>query len=493
VLLIPGEGLAAPFWSPRSTDLAWFEEDNLKRAPIDGGRAITICRLPDRTLKALFGAGGVWQDDDQILFTVGELGLTRVSAAGGEPHEILAPAPDEAAFHHLSALPGKSVIFVVRREQGGPDTIAVWNPNEPRQSKRVLVQRPGTQLRWPVHTSPGHVLFIDVSSEGPELWALPVSLSTFQPAGNPFRLSEIALRVSASTDGTLALLHLQSYGEMFHARQLIWVDRTGKPGATFGPVQKGLHFQRLSPDERSVLFTAQESRLESRIWVLDLPGGTAVPLPSSASEDYPEWLPSGREMAVTIDDDKAEGMTAIRPVEGTGPIKTVGRGILLHVSPSGEYAFLRTGGSGRPITNYYVRLTSEPIVPIPLPGSSPNLVNRVHVRPDLSPDDVTFAFQSDESGRPESSGLAQLGYGDQDEVTVVPFFTDVSGRKNITTCFRHAFVVTNVAAFSNLTLRVLRDDGAVVYLNGRLFYRLYAATTAHSANDWTPCSPRMKN
>jgi hypothetical protein len=89
--------------------------------------------------------------------------------------------------------------------------------------------------------------------------------------------------------------------------------------------------------------------------------------------------------------------------------------------------------------------------------------------------------------------LAQLGYGDQDEVTVVPFFTDVSGRKNITTCFRHAFVVTNVAAFSNLTLRVLRDDGAVVYLNGRLFYRLYAATTAHSANDWTPCSPRMKN
>lgn len=46
VLLIPGEGLAAPFWSPRSTDLAWFDADNLKRAPVEGGRTITICRCP---------------------------------------------------------------------------------------------------------------------------------------------------------------------------------------------------------------------------------------------------------------------------------------------------------------------------------------------------------------------------------------------------------------------------------------------------------------
>jgi serine/threonine protein kinase len=407
VLLIPGEGLAAPFWSPRSTDLAWFEADNLKRAPIEGGRAITICRLPDRPSEGFFGAGGVWLDGDEILFTLGKLGLTRVSADGGNTLEVLSPAPGEAAFHHLSALPGKGVMFVVRRQQAEPelpkpDTIAVWNHDDPKQGKRVLLQRPGSQLRWPVYSSPGHVLFIEVSPEGPELWAIPVSPSTFQPAGNPFRLSEIALRVSASADGTLALLHLMSYGEMFHPRQLVWVDRTGKAGAPFGPVHKGLHFQRLSPDERSVLFSTQEESLAaSRTWILDLPGGTAMPFPSSVSEDYAEWLPSGREMAISIDDDKPDRMAVIRPVEGTGPIKTVGRGLLLHVSPSGEHAFLRTGGSGRPVTNYYVRLTSEPFVPVPLPGSSPNLVNRPHVRPDLSPDNATLAFQSDENGGPE--------------------------------------------------------------------------------------------
>lgn len=63
------------------------------------------------------------------------------------------------------------------------------------------------------------------------------------------------------------------------------------------------------------------------------------------------------------------------------------------------------------------------------------------------------------------SGPAQLGYGDGDEATTVSFGPD-STNKFITTYFRRAFSVTNAAAFTSLTLRVLRDDGAVVHLNG---------------------------
>jgi len=64
-----------------------------------------------------------------------------------------------------------------------------------------------------------------------------------------------------------------------------------------------------------------------------------------------------------------------------------------------------------------------------------------------------------------ASGPAQLGYGDGDEATVVSYGTD-SNNKYITTWFRHAFSVTNTAAIQSLTLRLMRDDGAVVYLNG---------------------------
>ncbi len=62
-------------------------------------------------------------------------------------------------------------------------------------------------------------------------------------------------------------------------------------------------------------------------------------------------------------------------------------------------------------------------------------------------------------------GPAQLGYGDGDEATVVSFGPDASN-KFLTTYFRQQFFVTNAAEWSSLTLRLLRDDGAVVYLNG---------------------------
>lgn len=67
------------------------------------------------------------------------------------------------------------------------------------------------------------------------------------------------------------------------------------------------------------------------------------------------------------------------------------------------------------------------------------------------------------------SGKAPLGYGDGDEATGISYGTD-SENKNITAYFRHAFKwdasVTQEAP-TPFFLIVHRDDGAVVYLNGR--------------------------
>lgn len=64
-----------------------------------------------------------------------------------------------------------------------------------------------------------------------------------------------------------------------------------------------------------------------------------------------------------------------------------------------------------------------------------------------------------------SRGLAELGYGDNDEATVIGFGPDPEDR-HITTYFRHAFGIPSSAAVTGLELRLKRDDGAVVYLNG---------------------------
>ena len=68
------------------------------------------------------------------------------------------------------------------------------------------------------------------------------------------------------------------------------------------------------------------------------------------------------------------------------------------------------------------------------------------------------------------SGPAQLGYGDGDEATVVRSNRSSDGSKIITTYFRKTFLVQNAASYTNLSARLLRDDGAVVYLNGQMVW-----------------------
>jgi len=69
-----------------------------------------------------------------------------------------------------------------------------------------------------------------------------------------------------------------------------------------------------------------------------------------------------------------------------------------------------------------------------------------------------------------SRGRAKLGYGDPDTVTTVSFGPN-SASKYITTWFRHRFEVADRKSLVAATLGVIRDDGAVVYLNGVEVFR----------------------
>jgi len=69
-----------------------------------------------------------------------------------------------------------------------------------------------------------------------------------------------------------------------------------------------------------------------------------------------------------------------------------------------------------------------------------------------------------------SSGLARLGYGGDGEATVVGFGANPNN-KYITTYFRRAFTVPLDWEITNLTCRLSRDDGAMVWLNGHELYR----------------------
>lgn len=68
------------------------------------------------------------------------------------------------------------------------------------------------------------------------------------------------------------------------------------------------------------------------------------------------------------------------------------------------------------------------------------------------------------------SGPAQLGFGEGDEATVVSR-TNAAGAQIITYYFRHTFNVVNPGAYLVGQLRVKRDDGVILYLNGVEIYR----------------------
>ena len=92
-----------------------------------------------------------------------------------------------------------------------------------------------------------------------------------------------------------------------------------------------------------------------------------------------------------------------------------------------------------------------------------------------------------------STGAAELGYGDDDETTIVGFGPDPDD-KFPTTYFRHSFDIPDPSVHLTLQLRLLRDDGAVVYLNGLevhrsnmpdgpIDYLTFASTTASGSEE----------
>ena len=95
-----------------------------------------------------------------------------------------------------------------------------------------------------------------------------------------------------------------------------------------------------------------------------------------------------------------------------------------------------------------------------LPGAN-NLVNAGSTWSylDDGSDQGTAWRESDFDDSSWASGPAELGFGENDEATVL-----TSG--HITYYFRHKFNIEDLDSIVAFGLRLKRDDGAIVYLNG---------------------------
>jgi hypothetical protein len=79
---------------------------------------------------------------------------------------------------------------------------------------------------------------------------------------------------------------------------------------------------------------------------------------------------------------------------------------------------------------------------------------------------------------PWKTGLPQFGFGDGDETTVLAKGGTTAKTAVFTWYFRTTFNVTDPATSGPLTLNLVRDDGAVVYVNGVEVFRSNLPTGA---------------
>ncbi|MDF2834633.1 MAG: hypothetical protein K0Q63_273 [Paenibacillus sp.] len=120
------------------------------------------------------------------------------------------------------------------------------------------------------------------------------------------------------------------------------------------------------------------------------------------------------------------------------------------------------------------------------PAPAPGLNERAEAAPDgdtLIAMDGVWTYQDDGSNQRTAwrdaefddadwnSGAAPLGYGGALPLATQIQYGSDEGKKPITAYFRHEFTIEDATSVKQLTAKLIRDDGAVVYLNGNEVYR----------------------
>jgi hypothetical protein len=120
--------------------------------------------------------------------------------------------------------------------------------------------------------------------------------------------------------------------------------------------------------------------------------------------------------------------------------------------------------------------TSAPVVITVVPWIVPSRAAWKYLDDGSEPGGAWMAPAFDDSGW--SNGVAQFGFGEGDETTPIRRFSELAGTNATAYYFRHAFTVADPSSVASLSVRLLRDDGAVVYLNGTEIFRSNMPTGA---------------
>ncbi len=373
-----------PIWSPDSKYIAFFVGNKLKKVPVAGGPAQTICEAD--------GADGSWSSTGEIVFDGdAQAPLLRVAATGGILKTEVDLDEDQGivSVGWPEFLPDGKRFVYISEDADGAETIMLHTLDEEGDVPLTLAD---SRVQY---AEPGYLIYV---LDG-MLVAHPFDAGRGELTGDPLPLADnigssaVGLAdFSASNDGTLAFRSGESGG-----RQLRWFDRAGRAMGDLADADEFRTF-RVSPDGKHVATQIFDTDAgHSDLWIHDLERGVASRFTFDPGADYaPLWSPDGKSIIYTSRNEETRQIKR-KEASGAGAAEIV-FATEQNVTP-GDIT-----NDGRHFA-YMLQAeeTGWDIWAMPLNGSGeafPLLQSEfIEVRPTFSPDGKWFAYGSNESGR----------------------------------------------------------------------------------------------
>ena len=285
-------GSDAPvFWSPDSKHLVFNANGKLLKMDLSGNPPEAIGPVPSNVI------GGSWSPNGTLIFGTGTTGLLRMDAKGGEATPITARS-DGDRVHVLPVFLPDGRHFLYSRQSTNAANMGVYVGSldeTPTQKGTRLIATPIGARFVASEDGKGTILFQRETT----LWAREFDTSRLQLKGEPTMVAEHV--GSGRAFGFFAVSNnvLVYRTALPLAKQMTWVDRTGRRLANIAPPADLWEYPRLSPDGKHLAVTKFTSE-NTDVWIYDLSRGVMQRVTRDPSiDEYPVWSPDGSQIVFT--------------------------------------------------------------------------------------------------------------------------------------------------------------------------------------------------